>query len=114
MKVLNNKIKELKLQIENKKNNNIKLYNSIPLASKEDPKNLKAEPILKEWREGSKELRMLIDELNKQLNLLPKEKIEINKKFVNSFGEATNRQITCPTYDRANKRLNKEIINFIS
>ena len=110
---MNNKIKKLKLEIEEQKNNNIKLYNSIPLASKEDPNNLKAEPILKEWRRGAKELRILTDEFNKQLNILPKEKTKINKTFVNSFGEATNRKITCSTYERANNKLSKEIMNFI-
>ena len=36
------------------------------------------------------------------------------KTFVNSFGEATKREITNISYDKQQKRLSKEIINYIS
>jgi ribosomal protein S18 len=36
------------------------------------------------------------------------------KAFVNSFGEATKREITNISYDKQQKRLSKEIINYIS
>ena len=35
------------------------------------------------------------------------------KTFVNGFGEATTREITSQTYKNWNKRLDKEILNFI-
>ncbi len=57
-------IKELKQKIEEQRTRNIELYNSIPLASHEDPMNEKAEPILKEWREGSKILKQMLAELS--------------------------------------------------
>ena len=36
-----------------------------------------------------------------------------NKKFVNSFGEATNREITSLAYQRTMKRKEKEILQFL-
>jgi len=42
------KINELREKIEKQKESNMKLYKSIPLASHEDPRNEKAEPILKQ------------------------------------------------------------------
>lgn len=35
------------------------------------------------------------------------------KKFVNSFGEATKRNITTATYEKAQRKLAKEIMRFI-
>ena len=107
-------LEALKIKIEEQKNINVNLYNLIPLAATEDPTNLKAEPILKKFREGSKKLRMLTSKLNSQLNALTKVKTKTNKTFINSFGEATNRVITNTTHTNANKRLSKEIMNFIS
>ena len=40
-------------------------------------------------------------------------KTKENKTFVNSYGEATGRYITSPTYERAMKRQEKEILNFL-
>jgi ribosomal protein S18 len=38
----------------------------------------------------------------------------IFKTFVNSFGEATKREITNTSYEKQQRRLNKEIFNYIS
>ena len=59
------------------------------------------------------------EELRKQINiLLDKEvnnKVEDNKKiFVNSFGEATKREITNVTYTRNQKRLSKNMLEYLS
>jgi hypothetical protein len=108
-------IKELKMKIEEQKEKNIKLYKSIPLATHEDPLNKKAEPILTEWREGSKLLKSMIKELQE---LESRENNNIvntkeNKVFVNGFGEATKREITCSTYEKAEKRNSKLILSFM-
>lgn len=101
----------LKKNIEEQKEINLKLFKSIPLASHSDPSNEKAELILREWREGSKKLKGLIKELNELEDLeranKRKEINEINKEtrtFINGFGEATKRNISCSTYDRQQKK----------
>lgn len=110
-------IKELKRDIEEQREKNIKLYKAIPLPSHEDPTNKKAEPILKAWREGSKKIKSMIKELQE---LETKEKINTSNlkvsenKFVNSYGEATKRNIiTCNTYEKSQKRNAKAILSFI-
>ena len=111
------KINELRKEIEIQKENNMKLYQTIPIASHEDPQNEKAEPILKQWRDGSKKLKELLNKLYE----MEKEKRELSlnitikgtKTFVNSFGEATTREITCDGYKRAENRTKKEIMSFI-
>jgi len=40
-------------------------------------------------------------------------KTESSKHFVNSYGEATTRDIGCQTYRNQQKRLNKKILNFL-
>lgn len=106
-------IKEIKQAIEIQKEINIKLYKSIPCASRQDPLNEKAEPILIEWRNGSKELKRLESELRKLEMVQPKTGQSINKTFVNSYGEATKREITSTSYNNSSKKLNKEILSFI-
>jgi aspartate carbamoyltransferase catalytic subunit len=110
------RIKELKKEIEEQKEKNIELFKSIPLPSHADPCNKKAETILTEWRKGSKKLKGMLKEL---AELEKAEKSSTNevktneKTFVNGFGEATKRKITCSTYERAEKRLSKEILSFM-
>lgn len=111
-------IEELKKEIEEQRKQNIELYNSIRWCpTHDDPLNKKAEPILAEWREGSKKLKGLIEELQ-ELELDNKNKNksiteEVNKTFVNGYGEATKRNITCNTYERTEKRNSKAILSFI-
>jgi len=115
------RIKELKKKIEEQRNKNIALYNSISwMPTHEDPLNKKADPILAEWREGSKKLKGMIKELL-ELERMVKDtnrtnennKTEDNKTFVNGYGEATTRNITCSGYERAEKRNSKAILSFI-
>ena len=40
-------------------------------------------------------------------------KIKTKKPFINAFGEATKRYVTSTTYERAQKRSDKEIMKFI-
>lgn len=110
-------INKLKESIKKQREINLKLFNSIPIASHEDPCNEKAEPILKQWRNGSDKLKSMLRELQ-ELELTNKKSINKSGKdqniFINGFGEATKRNITCNTYERINKKMEKEILKFIS
>jgi hypothetical protein len=107
-------ISELREEIEKQKESNINLYKTIPTASHEDPRNEKADPILKQWRAGSKRLKELLNklyEMEKEVRESPLN--ETTKTFVNSFGEATKREIASDTYKRAENRMSKEIMSFV-
>lgn len=109
-------INRLKEDIKKQRGINLGLFNSIPTPSHEDPTNEKAEVILKQWRNGSIKLKNLIRELQ-ELELSQKELVnecdKESKIFVNGFGEATKKNITCATYERIQKRMAKEILAFI-
>lgn len=110
------RIAELKKEIEEQREQNIKLFKSIPLASHADPSNEKAESILTEWREGSKKLKSLIKELAELERAVKSNTNEVKpneKTFVNGFGEATKRNITCSGYERAQKSNNKAMLSFV-
>jgi len=110
------RIAELKKEIEEQKELNIKMFKSIPLASHADPSNEKAEPILVEWRKGSKKLKIMIKELAELERAVKGNTNEVKtniKTFVNGFGESSKRNITCSTYERAQNRMSKEILSFI-
>ncbi|MGL6200596.1 MAG: hypothetical protein ACRC3H_16830 [Lachnospiraceae bacterium] len=114
---LNNEINKLEKKIVKQREVNVRLYNSIPAPSYKDPQGKKAEPILKQWREGSRKIKELIDKQNKlrdaRRELTPPPAVEQQKTFVNGFGEATTREITSSTYERAQKRLDKKILSFM-
>lgn len=112
------RIAELKKEIEEQGKKNIELYKSIPVPTQKDPCNKKADQILTEWREGSKKIKSMIKELAEleriAYNQNKTNEVKTNTKtFVNGFKEATERNITCSTYERAQKRMSKEILLFI-
>jgi hypothetical protein len=112
------RIEELKKEIKEQREKNIELFNSIPVPTHEDPFNKKAEPILAEWRKGSKKIKSMIKELAEleriATNTNNTNEVKTNEKtFVNSFGEATKRNITCYGYERAENRNKKTILSFI-
>ena len=109
---MRNKIEELKKKIEEQRKQNVELFNSIPIPSRQDPLNKKADPILEEWRKGSKILKSKLQELETRANNKMDVK-ESNKSFVNSFGEATKRNITCSAYERSQKQNAKAMLSFI-
>ena len=113
--MMEQKINELKQEINKQRELNISLFNLIPLATKEDPTNEKAEPILKQWREGSKRIKEMIKTLNElEVNFNKQSKRETSKKsFINGYGEATNREITNTNYRMYQNKLSKEILSFI-
>ena len=109
--------KELVEMIEKQKESNMNLYKAIPIASKDDPLNKKAEPILKQWRDGSKKLKELLNKLYEMKKEEKESSLNASSKdvktFINGFGEATKREISCNTYKRAENRINKEIMSFM-
>lgn len=98
-------------EIKKQEQINKKLYYSIPIASKEDPLNKKAEPILKKWRQGQKTIQKLLAELNSYRDTEFKQ--TQSKIVINGYGEATKRNITCTTYENQQRRLSEEILNFV-
>ncbi|HHY28804.1 MAG TPA: hypothetical protein GX523_19065, partial [Desulfitobacterium dehalogenans] len=102
--------------IAKQRETNIALYKSITMASHDDPLNKKAEPILQQWREGSKKIKEMITLLN-ELEAQERGKADSTYKeskiFINGFGEATTRNITCAGYERMQKQNQKAILSFI-
>ena len=106
------KINELKNKIEEQKKRNIELFQIFQYRLHE----IEMQPIITEWREGSKLLKSMIKELHeleaKKMNNRNSTK-EDKKVFVNGFGEATKREITCSTYEKAQRRNAKAMLSFI-
>ena len=67
-----------------------------------------------QYRLQEEVMKLLISKRN--MLIQSKEPSFTNKKktFVNGYGEATKREITSSTYTRAEKRLSKQIMNFVS
>jgi len=109
------RIAELKKEIDDQRKRNVELFNSIPLVSHEDPLNKKAKPVLAEWRKGSKALKIMIHELAELERITHKtNEVKINEKtFINGFGEATSKYITCAGYERAENSSRKAMLSFI-
>ena len=75
----------------------------------------KAKEFYKTKREYEEKRKEVNDIYYKIINIENKNKVKNNKNtFVNSFGEATKRYITNSTYEKQQKRLSKEVLNFIS
>lgn len=144
---------ELQKQIKEQENKNIKLFKIFQYRMQDK----EMQPIIQEWREGCKKLRILnnklevmelkeraeklINEDNKKeimilinnlistdmLNFLnnycnankklscfeSEEQVKEEKTFINGYGEATKKYITSSTYERAERRRQKEIISFL-
>lgn len=76
-----------------------------------DPHNEKAEPILREWRDGSTKLKEMLKELNKRKDTL--RDLSSADAAKGRVQEKESRQITSSTYEMAEKRLQKEIEVFL-
>ena len=72
------------------------------------------QPLIKEWRDGSNHLKQLITKRNMLIQSKEPSFTSEKKTFVNGYGEATKREITSSTYTRAEKKLSKQIMNFVS
>lgn len=72
---------------------------------------------MSDYNEGSK----IFNELRDRKSALENEKAKRRKKkqpqtsrtFVNSYGEATHRYITSLTYERAQRRLERDVVRFL-
>ncbi len=105
-------IKELRTEIEKQKEENIKLYNIFQYRGHEDI----MQPIIIQWREGSKKLKELLNKLYEMEREEKATSLNTTRKennFINGFGEATTREITSSTYKLADKRMQKEIMSFM-
>ena len=105
-------IKELKRKIEEQKEKNINLFKIFQYRLHER----EMQPIIVEWREGSKILKNMIKELHELETKERNNTVNTNentKVFVNGYGEATKREITCSTYEKAQKRNSKAMLTFI-
>ena len=73
----------------------------------------------KEYYDARNQLTNLRDSHRKVIDEIVKRKSEkskntvTNKTFVNSYGEATTRDITTSTYKQLQRKLNKQIMRFI-
>lgn len=110
-------VKELQLlneEIKEQEKVNMDLYNSITDYSQDNEE-------VNRWRAGHKKMRNLLnkqtDLLNRKRQLLEEQMQDedkvFNKVFVNSFGEATKREISNVTYEKQQRRLVKEVASFL-
>lgn len=104
---------ELKQKIEDQKQENIRLYSIFQYNMHKE----EMQPLIQQWREGSTKLKSLDEELY-QLEKKERDERRANetretKTFINGYGEATNKYITSSTYERAEKRRQKEVLSFM-
>lgn len=102
---------ELKRKIESQAEENTRLYNIFQYRLHEDV----MQPVIQQWRDGSAKIKAMHNELY-EIEMKERKAIipnKANKTHTNSYGEATRRYITCSTYERADKRMQKEILLFM-
>lgn len=102
---------QLQKQIKEQEEKNISLFRIFDnrFSDKE------MQPFIQEWYEGSSRLKDLLEEFW-QLERKEREDFYNNttkKTFINGYGEATNKYIATSTYERAEKRRQKEIVSFL-
>lgn len=106
-------IKTLQAQYDKLRERNIKLYNETAgFAITGDMERLKKRnKAYKEWLDNRNKLGKLKQQIDGERAKMvsEQEKKDNNKTFVNSYGEATRREITSSTYRRQQKRLEKSV-----
>lgn len=103
-------IDKLKKEIKEQREQNLCLFEIFQYRLHER----EMQPIIEEWREGSNRLKAMIRELQiLEAKNIKKENKDIPKVFINGYGEATSREITSYSYQRNQKRLAKDILNYI-
>jgi len=104
---------ELKQKIEDQKAENIRLYSIFQYNMHKEEMH----PLIQQWREGSTKLKALDEELyqleKKECDEKRANEPKETRTFINGFGEATNKYITSSTYDRAERRRQKEVLAFM-
>ena len=103
-------IEELKQEINKQREENIRLYEIFQYKEYKE----EMQPLLNTWRQGSKRLKELLNQLYESEKAEKENKVsKVSEKYINGYGEATSREITSSTYIRADRRLSKEIMSFI-
>lgn len=101
------RIEELREEIKNLKNKMSTLAEyAMPCESVNEEKREEYYKVLKSFQSKRAELNTLLDEERKN----KKDEPEQEKTFVNSYGEATKREITNSTYKRSQKRLERDVL----
>jgi seryl-tRNA synthetase len=107
---MNTKIKELKKKIQEQGEENVRLFKIFEYKMHKE----EVQPLIQEWREGSNKIKAMIKELQiLESKDIKKENKDTCKVFVNGYGEATNREITSSSYQSNQKRLAKDMLNYI-
>lgn len=104
--VLDGKIKANEAKIEKLSRQNESIYRTTAVHDFENPKWGKFRAnnkVINDLKRENSELSIQRGKIRSKAE--PKQK----KTFVNSYGEATKREITSSSYQRAQRRLNKEI-----
>lgn len=105
-------IKTLQAQYDKLRERNIKLYNETAgFAITGDMERLKKRnKAYKEWLDNRNKLGKLKQQIDGERARKERyQKQDNSKTFVNSYGEATKREITSSTYRRQQKRLEKSV-----
>ena len=105
-------IKTLQVQYDKLRERNIKLYNETAgFAITGDMERLKKRnKAYKEWLDNRNKLGKLKQQIDGERAKKERyQKQDNSKTFVNSYGEATKREITSSTYRRQQKRLEKSV-----
>ena len=105
-------IKTLQAQYDKLRERNIKLYNETAgFAITGDMERLKKRnKEYKEWLDNRNKLGKLKQQIDGERAKKERyQKQDNSKTFVNSYGEATKREITSSTYRRQQKRLEKSV-----
>lgn len=93
-------------------------YNGFALTTSDKKEIAKIESAKKKWNRNRQQMSKLSDEINKRDNESFQKTIREHRKsgekinldtFVNSYGEATKREITTSTYKRQQSRVQKQI-----
>jgi hypothetical protein len=106
---------QLQKQIKEQEEQNINLFKVFQYRLHDE----EMQPIVQEWREGSKKIKVLLDELYKiemkerDEKLAKEDNTKETKTFVNGYGEATTKYITSTTYEKSERRRQKEVASFM-
>ena len=103
-------IERLDKEIHEQREENVRLYSIFQYRLHEE----EMQPLIKEWRDGGNHLKQLISKRNMLIQSKKPSFVSEKNTFVNGYGEATKREITSSTYARAEKRLSKQIMNFVN
>lgn len=106
------KVSDLEKQIETLNTQMMEICDNRDMKTSVMPKGYYE--LLKERQHLESELRSLWKEQSRIRREIQKHNSHIQKKtFVNSYGEATKREITNATYQRAQKRIEKTLLAYV-